>query len=158
MSEIRAALDTSVVMRLPTGQPMDLALAARNYLAETEQAGAKVYVSNLVVLEAYFACQHHYGMPKVDVLAGLRTLLSMPTFVVHPQLLPLLATVGLATAKPGFLDRLIHAEATAARLPLVTFEKAAARLPATHLLGGQTTRPKAAESDSPGQRPEKPSS
>ena len=39
-------------MRLLTGQPMDLALAARNYLAETEQAGAKVYVSNLVVLHA----------------------------------------------------------------------------------------------------------
>ena len=52
MSEIRAALDTSVVMRLLTGQPRGLALAARNYLAETEQAGAKVYVSNLVVLEA----------------------------------------------------------------------------------------------------------
>lgn len=133
--EIRSALDTSVVMRLLTGQPVGLAHAARNYLAETEQVGAKVYVPNLVVLEAYFACQHHYGMPKADVLAGLHKLFSMPTFVVHPRLLPLLATDGLATAKPGFLDRLIHAEAAAANLPLVTFEKAAARLPATQLLG-----------------------
>ena len=91
-------------------------------------------MSNLVILEAYFACQHHYGMAKDAVLAGLQCLLSMPTFVVHPQLLPLLATEGLATAKPGFLDRLIHAEATTARLPLVTFEKAAARLPHTQLL------------------------
>jgi hypothetical protein len=31
----------------------------------------------------------------------------MPTFLVHPQLLPLLAADGMATAKPGFLDRLI---------------------------------------------------
>jgi hypothetical protein len=31
--EIRAALDTSVVMRLLTGQPQDLAQAARTYLA-----------------------------------------------------------------------------------------------------------------------------
>lgn len=66
-------------------------------------------------------------MAKDAVLTGLQRLLSMPTFVVHPGLLPLLATEGLATAKPGFLDRLIRAEATAARLPLVTFEKAAAR-------------------------------
>jgi predicted nucleic-acid-binding protein len=132
--ETRAALDTSVVMRLLTGQPQDLAEAARNYLAEVEQSGAKVFVSNLVVLEAYFACQHHYGMPKAAVLAGLHMLLSMPTLVVHPYLLPLLAAEGLASAKPGFLDRLIHAEANAARLPLVTFEKAAARLPFTHLL------------------------
>ncbi len=32
------------------------------------------------------------------------------------------------------IDRLIHAESTSARLPLVTFEKAAARLPHTQLL------------------------
>ncbi len=52
--EIRAALDTSVVMRLLTGQPQDLSLAARSYMAGVEQAGAKVVVSNLDVLEAYF--------------------------------------------------------------------------------------------------------
>lgn len=132
--EIRAALGTSVIMRLLTGQPHDLTVAARNYLAGIEQDGAKVFVSNLVVMEAYFACQHHYGMPKQAVLGGLHLLLSMPTFVVHPQLLPLLATEGLATAKPGFLDRLIHAEASTAHLPLATFEKAAARLPNALLL------------------------
>jgi predicted nucleic-acid-binding protein len=132
--EIRASLDTSVVMRLLTGQPADLSSAARSYMAGVEQAGARVFVSNLAVLEAYFACQHHYGMPKDAVLGGLGRLLSMPTFVVHPQLLPLLATDGLATAKPGFLDRLIHAEAATARLPLVTFEKAAARLLHTQIL------------------------
>lgn len=132
--EIRSSLDTSVIMRLLTGQPLDLATAACRYMAETEQAGAKVFVSNLVILEAYFACQHHYGMAKDAVLTGLNRLLSLPTTVVHPQLLPLLATEGLANAKPGFLDRLIHAEATTARLPLVTFEKAAARLPRAQLL------------------------
>lgn len=132
--EIRAALDTSVVMRLLTGQPQDLSLAARTYMAGIEQAGVKVHVSNLVVLEAHFACQHHYGMPKEAVLGGLHHLLSMPTFVVHPQLLPLLATTGMATAKPGFLDRLIHAEAGSVGLPLVTFERAASRLPHTLLL------------------------
>jgi len=132
--ELRAALDTSVLMRLLTGQPNELSVAARSYMADVEQAGAKVFVSNLVVMEAYFACQHHYGMPKEAVLGGLLSLLSMSTFVVHPQLLPLLATAGLATAQPGFLDRLIHAEASSIRLPLVTFEKAAARLPQTLVL------------------------
>jgi predicted nucleic-acid-binding protein len=132
--EIRAALDTSVLMRLLTGQPLDLSKVARRYLAEIEAAGAKVFVSNLVVLEAYYACQHHYGMPKADVLRGLHLLLSLPTFLVHPVLLPLLATDGLATAKPGFLDRLIHSEAQSVRFPLVTFEKAATRLPDTQIL------------------------
>ena len=134
LPEIRGALDTSVVMRLLTGQPDNLAMTARRYMAEIEQAGARVFVSNLVVLEVYFACQHHYGMAKEVVLGGLRSLLSIRTFVVHPHLLTLLATETHATAKPGFLDRLIHAEADAAGLPLITFEKAAARLPNTEVL------------------------
>lgn len=132
--EIRAALDTSVVMRLLTGQPLDLTTLARNFMAETEHTGAKVFVSNLVIMEAYFACQHHYGMPKQAVLDGLAKLVSLTTFVVHPQLIELLSMPGLAAAKPGFLDRLIHVEATTARLPLVTFEKAASRLPQTIIL------------------------
>ncbi len=137
--ELRSALDTSVIMRLLTGEPLDLATAARSYMAETGQAGDKVFVSNLVVMEAYFACQHHYGMPKAAVLEGLLKLLSVPIFVVHPQLTSLLSTPDLASAKPGFLDRLIHAEATTARIPLVTFEKAASGLPNTQVLKAAKT-------------------
>jgi len=51
-------------------------------------------------------------------------LLSISTFVLHPQLLSLLSMPGLASAKPGFLDQLIHAEATTARLPLTQLLKA----------------------------------
>ena len=126
--EIRSGLDTSVLMRLLTGQPAPLAEVAREYLAGVEESGTAVFISNLVVSEAYFACQHHYQMPKADVLAGLLTLLSKPTFVVQPTLLNLLAIDGLSSAKPGFLDRLIHAEHAASGLKLVTFEKAATRL------------------------------
>ena len=126
--EIRGGLDTSVLMRLLTGQPVPLAGIAREYLAGVEESGAVVYVSNLVVAEAYFACQHHYRMPKAEVLVGLATLLSQPTFLVQPALLDLLTVDGLATAKPGFLDQLIHAEYAASSLTLVTFEKATTRL------------------------------
>ena len=57
--KIRAGLDTSVLMRLLTGQPAPLAEVAREHLAEVEESGSVVFVSNLVVSEAYFACQHH---------------------------------------------------------------------------------------------------
>ncbi len=133
-TDIQAGIDTSVVMRLLTGQPTPQAAVATEYLAKIECAGAAVFVSNLVVSEAYFACNYHYRMPKGEVLRGLLALLSQPTFVVHPALLDLLAAEDLATAKPGFLDRLIHAEYTGADLPLVTFEKSAQRLPDSRLL------------------------
>jgi hypothetical protein len=70
-------------------KPIDLATTARRYMADTEQAGAKVFVSNLVILDAYFA----------------------------------------------------------ARLPLVTFEKAAARLPHTQLLKPPARPPRTVDPD-----------
>lgn len=42
----------------------------------------------------------------------------------------------LATAKPGFVDRLIHGECRSEGHTLVTFEKAAKKLPSTLLLQG----------------------
>jgi predicted nucleic-acid-binding protein len=133
-TDIRAGIDTSVVVRLLIGQPAELATIAFEYLAQIEKAGAAVFISNLVVSEAYYACHYHYDIPKGEVLRGLSMLLSKPTFVVHPALLNLLAANNLATSKPGFLDRLIHAEYSGSGLPLVTFEKAAERLPNTRLL------------------------
>jgi predicted nucleic-acid-binding protein len=132
--DIHAGLDTSVLLRLLVGQPEDQYAAALEWLAEAEEAGGQVLVSNLVIAEAYFACQHHYGLAKSDVLAGLHTLLSQTTFVVHPDALMLLARDGMASAKPGFLDRLIHAEYAELGAPLATFEKAARRLPGVRVL------------------------
>ena len=120
-SEIRGGVDTSVLMRLLNGQPAPLAKSAFEFLA---------------VPEAYFACQHHYGMTKEDVIHGLRALLSQRTFVVHPALLNVLALENITTAKPGFLDRIIHGEYATSGLPLVTFEKSATRLPGTRVLPG----------------------
>lgn len=128
MTEFGVGVDTSVVVRLLTGRPDALATAAKEFLDQMEVNGSPVFVSNLVVAEAYFACHHHYNIPKGEVLDGLRELLSQPTFQVHAGLMKLLTQQGLDTAKPGFLDRLIHAEYTEAGLPLVTFEKAASRL------------------------------
>ncbi len=89
-----------------------------------------------MVAEAYFACQHHYGIPKEAALAGLRELLSKPTFHVHTALLELLSRENIASTNPGFIDRLIHAEYAANGLSLATFEKPARRLSHTQVLDG----------------------
>jgi predicted nucleic-acid-binding protein len=143
-SEIRAGLDTSVLVRLLTGQPADQANTAFEFLAEAEEAGEGILVSNLVVAEAYFACQHHYRLPKAEILRGLMELLSQPTFVVQPALLHILALDAIDAAKPGFLDRLIHAEYAASGVTLATFERSATRLPGTRVLSTAAS-PKANE-------------
>lgn len=133
-SKLRAGVDTSVLMRLLTGTPEVPFEQAIAYVAETDTLDQCLLVSNLVVAEAYFACQHHYAMPKQDVLDGLCALLSKPVFVVEPGLIQLLDQVGLATAKPGFIDCLIHLEYTKVGTGLVSFEKSAAKLPETEIL------------------------
>ncbi len=45
-----------------------------------------------------------------------------------------LATRGLASAKPGFVDRLIHGAYSDAAEEMVTFEKAAAKLKSVRVL------------------------
>lgn len=132
--EIRGGLDTSVVLRLLTGDPPEQTKAALTHLAETEAAGMRLVVSNVVVMECYFACQHHYGTSKKDTLKALLKLLSMPTFLTDPNLEGILKTKQLASKNPGFVDRMIHAEYTSLGVPLITFEKSARRLPETEVL------------------------
>jgi predicted nucleic-acid-binding protein len=135
MAEVHAGLDTSVLLRLLVGQPEDQYQAALRFMHSVEKAGMRVLVSNLVIAEAYFACQHHYGISKENVLKGMGTLLARQTFLVHPAALELLSQDGIASAKPGFLDRLIHAEYARFGAPLATFEKSTRKLSGVKWLG-----------------------
>jgi predicted nucleic acid-binding protein len=71
-------LDTSVLVRLLTGEPRELALVALDYLQEREKAGDRVIVSDWVLAEAYYALQHHYGASKRDTLNALGDFLASP--------------------------------------------------------------------------------
>lgn len=55
-------------------------------------------------------------------------------FTVSWNATDVLALPNLSAAKPGFVDRLIHGASHGQGHTLVTFEKAAKKLPATHAL------------------------
>lgn len=131
---MKYSLDTSVVIRLLTGQPDEQLAATEGFLDNARRSKAKVFVSDLVVAESYHALQHHFGISKSDALWGLSELFS--TGEIHPsgQALKILTQPGLATAKPGFVDRLIHADSVHAGCHWVTFEKAAAKFPEVAVL------------------------
>ena len=63
-----------MVLRLLLGQPREQAVRAVAFLDELAHAEHRAVVSDLVVAEAYFALQHHYGVSKQDALMGLRRL------------------------------------------------------------------------------------
>jgi len=129
-------LDTSVVLRLLIGEPEPQALAAKFFVENAVKLGRPIFVSDLVVAEVYFALQFHYNVSKAAALDALRNLLE--SGVVRPQvnnsaLAAIRASLG-SSKKLGFVDRLIHAQYAAYPASLVSFEKAANRLPSAIIL------------------------
>lgn len=128
-------LDTSVLVRVLTGEPHHLALVALDYILERQEAGDRVLVSDWVVAEAYYALQHHYGASKKDALDALADFLASPGVEGTGEVPAVLATPNLESAKPGFIDRVIHRNyLRSGAEEVVTFETAAAKLPHVRVL------------------------
>jgi predicted nucleic-acid-binding protein len=120
-------LDTSVVVRLLTGDPRDQAEIAAAFLSESHAAGDRLLVTDLVLAEAYFALQTKYRVPKAEALRRLREFVESGE-VEAGVAAGVLQTPNLASAKPGFVDRLIHGAYADGQARLVSFEKSAGKL------------------------------
>lgn len=131
---MKVGLDTSVVLRLIVGQPENQTRVAVAFLDEIRRAGQQAVVDDLVVAEAYFAAQYHYGVPKASTLATLHRMFQAGEIIATGQAARILPMPGLASSKPGFVDRLIHASYTASGETMATFEKAAGKLARVRVL------------------------
>ena len=128
-------MDTSVVLRLLTGEPAVQARAALGWLREVKASGNTPVISDLVVSEVYFALQHHFGVSKAEALRHLALFLASGDVSADGVAAMVLATPGLATAKPGFVDRMIHKQYLHGGADgMVTFERAARPLQKVVLL------------------------
>ena len=125
---MKVGLDTSVVLRLLVGEPADQARLALGYVSDIVSKGGQATVSDLVVTEAYYALQHHYETPKNEALAQLRSLLTTPGIKNLGVAAHVLRTPHLESARPGFVDRIIHEQYAPEANVVVTFEKSARKL------------------------------
>lgn len=133
---MKVGLDTSVVVRVLSGDPQNLAVAALRYLRDRQQAGDLTLVSDLVLAETYHAFQYHYGASKQDTLSALRNFLASPGIEGTGEVAEILKTPNLESAKPGFVDRVIHQDYISSGADLMaTFETAGSKLPQVQLLG-----------------------
>lgn len=122
-------LDTSFVLRLLTGEPTDQAAAAVAWLNALRSSGKQAVVSDPVAGETYFALHYHYGVPKQLALDKLREFFESPEIAATGEALAVLREPGLGKARPGFVDRLIHAGYLKEASGMLTFEKAAGKFP-----------------------------
>ena len=131
------SLDTSVLLRLLTGLPEHQAAIARDFFTEQLALGTTVEVGDLVLSEAYFALQSSYEIPKKEAAELLVSFSETSGAVFSENAVSVLSIPNLASAKPGFVDRLIHGACREKGQTWVTFEKAGKRLPGTVVLGGK---------------------
>lgn len=130
-------LDTSVVLRLLTGQPARESAAARRRLEQAISASEPVIVTDLVLGEAYFALQHHYRVPKDEARERILGMLRSNVVAASPvEAIHAFETAGGA----GVVDRLIHERHRALHAVTVTFDRKMAALEGAVRLVQATTR------------------
>jgi predicted nucleic-acid-binding protein len=129
----RFGIDTSILVRLVTGDPEDaFEQCARSLTALVEQQGAEIFASNQVIGEAYIALQHHYGVTKPEACMGLVEVLR--NGLVAPLNGRTVFELLAAEAGCGLLNRLIAEDYRRAGLVSLTLDRKMATLADTRLL------------------------
>lgn len=124
----RYGIDTSILVRLATGDPEDefeRCVSALTLLAERDDA--EIFASNQVIGEAYVALQHHYGVTKTEARDALASVLK--SGLVAPHNGPGVFAALEARSGCGLLDRLIADEYRKAELVTLTLDRKMAALP-----------------------------
>lgn len=124
----RFGIDTSILVRLATGEPakdFDATAAALTRMVEREHAS--LLANGMVIGEAYIALQHHYGVSKADARSALRSVLT--SGLVAPSDGPPVLEALAASRGCGLLDRLIAIEYARDDLTTLTLDRKMAALP-----------------------------
>jgi predicted nucleic acid-binding protein len=126
-------LDTSVLLRLATGEPpTEFDATVRELTRLVEQDMASLVASSMVVGEAYIALQHHYEVSKPVAKAALKSVLT--SGLVSPLGGQAVLDALSANRGCGLLDRLIALDYAAAGRSTLTRDRKMATLPQTRLL------------------------
>lgn len=124
----RFGIDTSILVRLATGDPEDgFEHCVRKLTALIERDDAEVFASNQVIGEAYVALQHHYGVSKRDARAALAGVLA--SGLVAPLNGAGVVAALQANQGCGLLDRLLADDYRRAELTTLTLDRRMAALP-----------------------------
>lgn len=127
-------LDTSVVLRLLTGQPQDLAAKALARYQDGIAAGDDFSVCDLVAAESYYAIQHHYGKTKEEALDALKIFSSGEGISFSRNFAAAINTPNIHKASPGFVDRMLASGYGEKGQITLSCEKSFRRLPDTEVI------------------------
>ena len=121
-------LDTTVVLRLLTGEPEKQFEKTKKFIEEQLSGNKKLFISDLVISESYFALYYHYNVPKAEVIQQLNTLFcsgmisSLPGSV-FPKVLR-----DYKNHKAGFVDQILYEQYCMFTDGVVSFDKSMCQL------------------------------
>ena len=128
----RFGIDTSILMRLVTGDPEAGFRHCVRRIGALIDEGCEVFASNQAIGEAYVAVQHHYGVSKTDARSALHA--ALRSGLVAPLNGRAALAALKATGGAGLLDRLIADDYAQAGLETLTLDREMAGLPDTRRL------------------------
>ena len=157
MTQRSIGIDTSILVRLVTGDPPDVYAYCVERLHALVAGGAEVFASNQVIGEAFMAVRHHYGVTSADACVELSNTLKSGLVVpferasrfrspcrkqrsrtLRPAHLQRLFAVRSGDAHAGQADGLVVRPATALGIGAVTPAEAGVQgCPAGHTAGGR---------------------
>ena len=100
-------LDTSVVLRLLTGQPQEQASRTLARYQEGIANGDSFCVSDIVASEVCYAIQHHYGKTNEEALSALKGFSAGEGISFSQNFAVSINTPDIHKANPGFVDRML---------------------------------------------------
>ena len=127
-------LDTSVVLRLLTGEPPELAAHALERYQQGIANGDDFAVSDVVAAETYYALQHHYNKTKEKALAALMAFSGGEGISFSPDFRTAIKVPNVHKANPGFVDRMLVSGYTSKGQITLSCEKSFRRLPDTEVI------------------------
>ena len=127
-------LDTSVLLRLLTGEPSELASHALERYQRGIANGDDFAVSDVVAAETYYVLQHHYNKTKEESLAALMMFSGDEGISFSPDFMAAIKTPNIHKANPGFVDRMLVSGYTSKSQITLSCEKSFRRLPDTEVI------------------------
>lgn len=121
-------IDTSILVRLMTGDPTDDYTATVVALEKIllEDANTKILVSNQVIGEAYIAVRHHYGVSREQARSALLSVFQSGLIApLHGD--SVIHALGQSKGC-GLLDRLIAIDYTSHHVTTLTHDRKMAAL------------------------------
>ena len=132
MTQRRIGIDTSILVRLVTGDPHDAYAYCVERLQALAAGGAEILASNQVIGEAFMAVRHHYGVTNADACVELSN--TLQSGLVAPLNGPAVLEALASSGGPGLFDRLISNDYSRSGLETLTLDRQMASLRGAQLL------------------------